>query len=246
MSADPMIPLRLCPPARRRPGVISACIPSRHRIAKLCKSVVSLRDAAAHPELLEILVAYDPDDPLTGHCAVQLQADMAWQAPERYGFAGQSRYYAALAEWATGEWLLLNWSDDAQMETFGWDDLLRAQPAGSVAAFDDNYYPGPDVCFVAVHADALAAVGRLEPLPSLDTWFEYAARDAGVLVRPGDLTYRQDRPDMHRLRARPDLSLREAAPGGRAAAAGNAFHHPAVHGLARGGRRKHCVACKLK
>jgi len=218
-----MIPLKLGPPASRRPGVISALLPSRNRAGKMARSIQSLRETAARRDLLEVLVAYDPDDPLTGAMAGQLQADLAWQAPRRYGFAGQSRYYAALAEWATGEWLLLNWSDDAQMETFGWDDLLRAQPAGSVAAFDDNY-PGPDVCFVAVHADALAAVGRLEPLPSLDTWFEYAARDAGVLVRPG-ICVRQDRPDI--TGCAPDQTFAEGGGAWRAAGSGgDAFHHP--------------------
>ena len=168
-----------CPPPSR---VISACLPSRGRTAGLLASVKSLRETAAHPELLEILVAYDPDDLAgTGVLAETLEADVTWRAPERYGFAGQARYYAVLLEWATGEWLLPTWSDNAVMKTEGWDDLLRAQPAGSVAYLDSNY-PG-ESCFPAVHADALGAIGRLEPLPSLDTWFEYAGRDAGVSPR---------------------------------------------------------------
>lgn len=217
--AEAMIPLRL---GEHRPGVISACLPSRGRTAKLSASVTSLRETAAHPELLEILIAYDPDDPATGAAAEQLQAGLAWQAPERYGFTRQARYYAALLERAAGEWLLPTWSDDGLMRTQGWDDLLRAQPAGSVAYLDGNY---PDLtCFPAVHADALAAIGRLSPLPSLDTWFEYAGRDAGVLVRPGIYVH-QDRPDL--TGCAPDQTYREGGGAWRAAGSGGgAFHQP--------------------
>lgn len=193
MTDEPMIPLRLPPPASRRPGVISACVPSRNRTAKLTASIASLRDTAAHPELLEILVAHDPDDPETAAAAHQAKADVIWQAPERYGYARSGNYWAALLERAAGEWLLPTWSDDGLMRTQGWDDLLRAQPAGSVAYLDGNY-PGL-TCYPAVHAGALGVIGRLSPLPSLDTWFEYAGRDAGVLVTPGIYVY-QERPDL--------------------------------------------------
>ena len=217
-----MIPLTLIPPARRRPGVISVLIPSRNRAVKLTASIASLRATAARPELLEILVAHDPDDEATPAAAHNAKADMIWQAPERYGFAGQSRYYAALAGRATGEWLLPTWGDDGLMQTQGWDDLLRAQPAGSIAYTDGNH-PGL-TCFPAVHADALSAIGRLEPLPSLDTWFEYAGRDAGVLVTPG-IYVRQDRPDL--TGCAPDQTHAEGGGAWRAAGSGgDVFHHP--------------------
>lgn len=222
-APEPMIPLTMRPPGGRRPGVISATMPSRGRPEKLAASVTSLRETAARPELLEILIAFDPDDPLTGITARQLGTDLVWEAPRRYGFAWQVFYYKALLEQATGEWLQPTWSDDGLMKTEGWDDLLRAQPAGSIAALDDNY-PGPDVCFPAVHADALAAIGRLSPLPSLDTWFEYAGRDAGVLVRPGIYVY-QDRPDITGCAA--DRTFAEGGGAWRAAGSGgDAFHHP--------------------
>lgn len=193
MTADPMIRLEMVSPAYRGPGVISATMPSRGRPEKLTASVRSLRETAARPDLLEILVAYDPDDPATGVTAKALDVNVIWEAPRRYGFARQTLYYKALLEHATGEWLLPSWSDDALMETQGWDDRLRALPAGSIAYLDGNF-PGL-TCFPAVHADALAAIGRISPLPSLDTWFEEVGRAAGVLMRPG-IYVRQDRPDL--------------------------------------------------
>lgn len=189
-----MIPLRLLPPARRRSGVISVTVPSRKRYRKLADSLASLRETAARPDLLEILVAYDPDDQGTCAAARMVHADVTWEAPERYGYAHSARYWAALLERATGEWFLPTWSDDAVMKTAGWDDLLRAQRPGSIAYLDGNY-PGL-TCFPAVHGDALSAIGRLPDLPALDTWFEYAAREAKVLVFPG-IYVQQNRPDIN-------------------------------------------------
>jgi len=192
-AQEPMIPLRLLPPAQRRRGVISVTVPSRGRTAKLTASLKSLLGTAKHPDLIEVLVAFDRDDLDTAAAAFQMNADVIWQAPERYGYARSAHYWAELANRTTGEWVLPTWSDDATMQTEGWDDLLRAQRPGTVAYLDGNY-PGL-TCFPAVHADALGAVGRMCPLPALDTWWEYAARDAGVLVHPGIYVH-QDRPDI--------------------------------------------------
>jgi predicted O-methyltransferase YrrM len=190
---EPMIPLRLIPPAHRRSGVISVTVPSRGREAKLADSLRSLLQTAHRPDLIEILVAYDPDDPDTKKVAVLMNADVIWEAPERYGYARSGHYWAELLNRSTGEWVLPTWSDDAIMKSPNWDDMLRAQPPGSIAYLDGNY-PGL-TCFPAVHADALGAIGRLAPLPALDTWFEYAGRDSGNLVHPGIYVH-QDRPDL--------------------------------------------------
>jgi hypothetical protein len=216
-ETEPMIPLRLLPPGRRRDGVISCPVPSRNRTGKLAASVRSLRDTAAHPGLLEILVAHDPDDPATAEAARELGADVIWRAPERYGYARSAQYIAVLLERSAGEWVLPTWSDDAIMRTPGWDDLLRAQPAGSIAYLDGNY-PGL-TCFPAVHADALAAIGRLTPLPAIDTWFEEAGRAAGVLVKPGIYVH-QDRPDI--TGCAPDQTHAEGGGAWRAGAGGTA------------------------
>jgi predicted O-methyltransferase YrrM len=210
-----MIPLRLLPPARRRSGVISVTVPSRGRVIKLSDSIRSLRDTADRPELLEILVAYDPDNPGTGHAARDLGADVIWEAPERYGYARSAHYWAELMNRSSGEWILATWSDDAIMKTTGWDDKLRAQPAGSIAFLDGNY-PGL-TCFPALHADALGAIGRVAPLPALDTWFEYAGRDSGVLSYPGIYVH-QDRPDL--TGCAPDTTHSEGGGAWRAGAGG--------------------------
>src|SRR6267378_1220634 len=133
MPDEPMIPLRLIPPARRRGGVITVAMPSRDRAAKMVDSLRSLLDTANQPDQVEILVAHDEDDQETAEVARALNVNMVWQSPVRYGYARSAHYWAYLLNESTGEWVLPTWSDDAIMKTPGWDDMLRAQPAGSVA-----------------------------------------------------------------------------------------------------------------
>lgn len=188
-----MLPLRVRRPEDRRPGVISVTLPSRHRTRMLTDSIASLRRTAKHPELLEILVAYDPDDTETADAAEALGVDVVWRAPERFGYAESARYYAALLEQATGEWSVPTWGDDGLMRTDGWDDMVRATPAGSVIYVEGNV-PGM-TCYPIVHMDVFATLGRFCPLPALDTWYEYVARDAGILAKP-PIYVHQDRFDL--------------------------------------------------
>lgn len=180
---------------RRRRGVISVPLPSRRRPRMLTASIRSLRDHATRPDLLEFLVAHDRDDPLTRRTALTLLADVIWEAPRRFGYAESAHYYAGLIDRASGEWLLPTWGDDGLMQTDGWDDIIRAQPPGSVVWVDGNI---PEwTCYPAVHADVLAVLGHICDLPALDTWLQYAGHDAGILARPDPGIYvLQDRYDL--------------------------------------------------
>lgn len=190
-----MIPLHVRPPGERQPGLISITLPSRGRPDMLAASIGSLRERAQRPELLEVLVAHDRDDPATAAAAHELGAAVVWEAPRRFGYADSALYYAALLERARGEWCLPTWGDDGLMRTRGWDEIVRRQRPGSVLWVDGNV-PGL-TCFPIVHMDVFAVLGRLCPLPALDTWYEYVGRDAGALVRPEPRIYvLQDRFDL--------------------------------------------------
>lgn len=157
-------------------------------------SIASLRDTATHPDLLEVLVAYDPDDPQTADTARALGADVIWQAPQRYGYAGSAHYYPPLLEQATGEWCLPSWGDDGMMLTPGWDDIVRAQPAPSILYTHGGDRHGNN-CFPIVHMDVFAALGRFCDLPAIDTWYDDVGKMAGVWCDPG-IVLRQDRFDL--------------------------------------------------
>jgi hypothetical protein len=209
-----MIPLAVRSSAGRRPGVIAVTLPSRRRREMLTASVTSLRETAARPDLLEFLVAYDPDDEETPVTARDLDLDVAWQAPERYGYYGLANYYAALVDRVTGEWCLPTWGDDALMQTPGWDDIIRAQPPCSIVFPEDNY-PGW-VCFPVVHMDVFSVLRRFCPLPATDSWYEFVGRDAGIAVRPQPGIYvLQDRFDL--TGSNDDETYREGRSGFRTA-----------------------------
>lgn len=160
----------------------------------LAASIGSLRAHASRPELLEILVAHDPDDLQTAQTASELGIDVIWQAPQRYGYPGLAHYYAGLVNQVTGEWCLPTWGDDALMQTADWDEIVRAQPAGSIVIPRDNH---PDwVCFPIVHMDVFCVLGRFCPLPATDTWYDYVARDAGIRVDVPEIFVLQDRFDL--------------------------------------------------
>lgn len=191
-----MIPISVKPTSERRPGMISVLMPSRHRPTMLAASVRSLRERATRPDLLELLVAHDPDDQQTGEHARQLGAEVVWQAPERYGYPGSARYYAALIGHARGEWCLPSWGDDGLMRTDGWDDIVRAQPPPSVL-----YTTGGDKwgnnCFPVVHMDVFVATGRFCDIPPIDTWYDEVGKLAGIWRTPDPpIVLEQDRYDL--------------------------------------------------
>lgn len=190
-----MIALDLVPRDARFPDVISVVMASRRRSRMLTTSVQSLRSTADRPSLLEIFVAYDPDDIETGITAVELGCHV-WQAPERYGYAMGAHYYAALMNETHGEWILPSWGDDGIMLTQGWDSIVRAQQKPSVL-----YTTGGDRwgnnCFPIVHCDVFYATKRFCDLPAIDTWYDEVGKLAGIWVNPlPPVEVMQDRYDL--------------------------------------------------
>ena len=93
-------------------------------------SVLSLLQRAADPATVEILVAFDPDDPSAteaGGLLAELPSVRVIYAPERYGYPRLHDYYNMLAAEASGEWLLI-WNDDVTMSTQGWDSVVAGRP----------------------------------------------------------------------------------------------------------------------
>jgi hypothetical protein len=205
-----VIPLELVPRVDRRPGVISILCPSRRRPVKLTDSIASLRDTATRPDLIEVLVAYDPDDPETRTTADVIGADVIWESPERYGHAGCAHYYAALLDRCHGEWMN-PWNDDAFMKTEGWDDIVRAHPP-SVLYVNGN--AGDCNCFPFVHLDLFHTLGRFTDHPAIDTWYDEVGLQAACWWRTPIYVF-QDRPDLSPCE--PDETYLEGREGSRSA-----------------------------
>ncbi|MFB4265322.1 glycosyltransferase family 2 protein [Nonomuraea sp. GTA35] len=155
---------------------ISVLLPSRGRPQALHESVASLRTLTDKPRRVEVLVAADPDDHDTIAAAEAIDATV-WVAPRRYGYAHLHRYVNALAELASGDWLLL-WNDDARMLTTGWDSRTVEAPHG-VLWPAHNGSPYLNV-FPIVHARLVAMWGHFSLSPHCDSWVQDIADAAGI------------------------------------------------------------------
>lgn len=163
-------------------GRTSVLLPTRGRPESLRASVTSLRQRAAYPDLLDILVAVDPDDAETVDVAKELGIDKIWTADERYGYGQLHRYYNALADAAEGEWLLL-WNDDATMMSERWDEVLANQPDDVLIADLQSQHSPRLVCFPAVRRRAVDAVGGFSPhTPHCDTYWQQIGRVTGRMA----------------------------------------------------------------
>jgi hypothetical protein len=165
--------------------VISVLLASRGRPESLRRSIRGLLDTADQRDEVQVLVACDPDDPATYDAAVALPnpsgVNYTWIAPERYGYSRLYEYYNALAEHASGEWLL-NWNDDAFMTTTGWDlQITDLPPEVLVADLHNSFSPGL-CCFPAVRWEAVAALGAFcIDTPHIDSWWQEISRRSGTI-----------------------------------------------------------------
>lgn len=191
---------------------IAVLLPSRGRVASLIDSVASLVNQAGRPDLIEILVAADPDDEPTSTYARKMPRTSCWIAPQRYGYGGLHHYFNGLTDLVISKhprgvgpgWFLL-WNDDARMLTENWDHILRAQPwplphrpdLGTLVA--DLWVDGhsPDLCtFPAVRRWAVQAVGSFSPVTChCDTWWQDIGRALGM-IRPVPIKVDHQRYDL--------------------------------------------------
>lgn len=156
--------------------MISILLPSRGRPEALKESVASLRTHAHQPVLVDVLVAADPDDPITVAAARQCDAAV-WVAPVRYGYSALHEYVNVLASMASSDWLLL-WNDDARMLAPGWDERVAEAPAG-VLWPRHNGSPYLNV-FPVVHRSVVETLGHFSLSPHCDSWMQDVATAARI------------------------------------------------------------------
>lgn len=197
--------------------MISVLLPSRGRPASLVESVASLRTLASAPDLVEIHVAADPDDPPTMTAAEACEARL-WVATVRYGYDRLHEYVNELTVQAAGEWLLL-WNDDARMLTRGWDARVHEAAAG-VLWPRHNGSPYLNV-FPVVHRSIVDALGHFSLSPHCDSWVQDVAHASGV-HHPIDVDVLHDRADL--TGGHNDQTWREAQAGYRTAD----YHSPSM------------------
>ena len=110
---------------------IAVLCPTRGRTEELSSAVKSIIETADKPEQLQLMLGFDEDDtvglewfekeiqPWLDHRNINYTAMLF----ERMGYVGLNRYYNGLADQSDADWFL-SWSDDAIMETQGWDSVM--------------------------------------------------------------------------------------------------------------------------
>lgn len=158
--------------------MISILVPSRERPEPLMRSIESL----GHGEL-ELLVRVDRDDPrLDDYRALPGIEPIVGP---RHGYGELQRYYNELAARATGEWLFV-WNDDCVMRTPNWRDVVHGYD-GKMAVLNpdtnhDNWAIDMNV-FPILPRKMVELMGHLSLSNHNDSWIEFVARDAGIMVR---------------------------------------------------------------
>lgn len=110
---------------------IAVLIPTRGRTEALLTAVRAIIEKAASPESLEIWFGFDHDDSVgidyyrtsVRPYLEQTTATFTALLFNPMGYQGLNVYYNTLAEKTKAEWLML-YSDDAIMETSGYDEII--------------------------------------------------------------------------------------------------------------------------
>jgi hypothetical protein len=170
--------------------VISVLVPSRGRPAQLARSIASLGDGD-----LEVLVRIDDDDPCRDEYLALPYISVT--VGPRHGYAQLHRYYNELAERAAGEWLLI-WNDDSIMETRDWIDIVSSYDGKMVVLNPTTNHANWDIdmnVFPIFPRRMVELMGHISLSPHNDSWIEFVARDAGIMIR-SPIVILHDRADL--------------------------------------------------
>lgn len=113
---------------------ISILMPSRGRPDKAKAAIDKLLALAHHPELVEVIIRIDQNDPRAGEYAALAGGNILVVAGESYGYMGIWRYFEECFKCSSGQ-VLVEYIDDAEMKTKWWDAVyLGAAKQNPMAA----------------------------------------------------------------------------------------------------------------
>lgn len=158
---------------------ISVLLPTRQRTDLVRRSLHSLLATSLNPSDIEILIAYDEDDSesheffasgeWTQWILEHNTQARVFQVP-RWGYRQLQEYYNFLSTHSRGEWLL-NWNDDAMMETQAWDDAVRQNNDWRMLLHMtcSNLVMRCSI-FPLFHRDWIRLFGTISPINHADSW----------------------------------------------------------------------------
>lgn len=181
--------------------MISILLPTRGRPERCRRTVRLLRDLAARPGEIEILIRHDHDDPappLSAQDTSLLEAVKVYAGP-RHGYAGAHHYYNELAAAARGDWLFV-WNDDTEILTPGWDAKLCEAPPFCVQWPRRNTTATTDFTFPVIGRPVYERVPQTTSIA--DAWWLDVSFFANLAVVRDDIVFFHHRLD--------DQTMREA------------------------------------
>jgi len=176
---------------------VSILLPTRKRFDSLKRSLDSLV-STCHFACLEPLLGVDDDDEQTlDRLKEERIPNAVVLVGPRMGYINLHLYVNALAQRATGDWLLL-WNDDALMETEGWDEIL-AEYLGQLVVLnpETNHlgHPRSNCIFPIVPKKMVEILGHFSLSNHNDTYVENIANALGIR-RDIPVTINHDRADL--------------------------------------------------
>jgi len=183
---------------------ISVLLPARGRPDHLRESVASCFELATDPDNVEVLIRLDDDDP---HLDSELRILRHFGASKRIvvftgyrlGYQNMHEMYGGLALHSEGDWLV-NWNDDMQFITQGWDALLREAPPFSIQFPRRDTTQTTDYTVPVTGRSIFIALGHLSKNAYCDAWISDFSAFAGTSVIRDDIVFRHQRLDDQTLK----------------------------------------------
>jgi hypothetical protein len=134
---------------------------------------------------IQFLVAVDEDDPALG---AYKELGIKLTITPRWGYAYMDEYCNRLAQEATGDWLL-NWNDDAYMETTNLEELVADLDPDkpTVVLF------GGDTRFPMISRGLYKLLGHFAGGPSVDSYIHAIGVHANIIADKQAIEMRHDR-----------------------------------------------------
>lgn len=159
------------------PCRITILLPTRGRTEALLTALKSVVEAAARPDLLEVMLAFDDDDQgsigyFTENIAPWLSTTGAeFKALEypRFGYNRLHLYINSLVENSSAPWILF-WNDDAVMKTQGWDDVIRQYQDKFLLLRAETNHEHPYAIFPIFPREWAEVCGHVSEHPLNDAW----------------------------------------------------------------------------
>ena len=117
---------------------ISILLPSRGRPDSAKSAINKLFALAAQPEQVEVIIRTDNDDPKVARYQALTSDNIKVIVGESHGYVGIWRYFEECYNVSRGQ-VVVDYIDDAEMETPGWDSLyLSAAKSNPLAAISSH------------------------------------------------------------------------------------------------------------